>query len=174
MQGLHVFNPRAKTEIDLESAVEDDHELRKIDRVLDMAFVRELTAACYADGIGRPSIDPEFFFRMELVAYLNGITSDRRLGKEVRYNLAYRWFCHLALDEDVPDHSSLSRIRDRFDERIFSVWISPCFCQRPLEQPVCTAGSLGRYLLAEIKFPIIHSPTFMTWVSPCWQPATGT
>ncbi len=119
MQGRHVFDPRAKTEIDLESAVEDDHELRKIDRVLDMAFVRELTAACYAEGIGRPSIDPEVFFRMELVAYLNGITSDRRLCKEVRYNLAYRWFCHLGLDEDVPDHSSLSRIRDRFDEIIF-------------------------------------------------------
>ena len=119
MQGLHAFDPRAKTEIDLESVVEDDHELRKIDRILDLAFIRELTSACYADGIGRPSIDPEVFFRMELVAYLNGITSDRRLCREVRYNLAYRWFCHLGLDEDVPDHSSLSRIRDRFDEEIF-------------------------------------------------------
>jgi transposase len=119
MQGVHVFDPHTKMEIDLESFVEDDHVLRKIDRILDMAFVRELTAACYADGLGRPSIDPEVFFRMELVAYLYGITSDRHLCEEVRYNLAYRWFCHLSLDDDVPDHSSISRIRDRYGEKIF-------------------------------------------------------
>ncbi len=119
MQGLHVFDPHAKTVIDLESFVEDDHALRKIDDILDMAFVRELTAACYADGLGRPSIDPEVFFRVELLAYLYDIKSERRLCEEIRYNLAYRWFCHLSLDDDVPDHSSLSRIRDRYGENIF-------------------------------------------------------
>ena len=119
MQGVHVFDPHAETVIILESFVEDDHILRKIDGLLDMAFIRELTAACYADGLGRPSIDPEVFFRMELVAYLYGITSDRHLCEEVRYNLAYRWFCHLSLDDDVPDHSSISRIRNRYGEKIF-------------------------------------------------------
>ncbi len=119
MQGVHVFDPHVKTVIDLESFVEDDHALRKIDDILDMAFVRELTAACYAGGLGRPSIDPEVFFRMELLAYLYGITSDRRLCEEIRYNLAYRWFCRLSLDDDVPDHSSLTRIRDRHGENIF-------------------------------------------------------
>ncbi len=119
MQGVHVFDPHAKTVIDLESFVEDDHALRKIDDILDMAFVRELTAGCYAHRLGRPSIDPEVFFRIELLAYLDGIRSERRLCEEVRYNLAYRWFCRLSLDDDVPDHSSLSRIRDRYGERIF-------------------------------------------------------
>ena len=119
MQGRHDFDPHAKTVIDLESFVDDDHALRKIDDILDMAFVRELTAACYADGLGRPSIDPEVFFRIELVAYLYGITSDRRLCEEIRYNLAYRWFCHLSIDDNVPDHSSISRIRDRYGENIF-------------------------------------------------------
>lgn len=56
---------------------------------------------------------------MELVAYLYGITSDRRLCEEVHYNLAYRWFCRLSLEDDVPNHSSLSRIRDRYGEKIF-------------------------------------------------------
>jgi transposase len=119
MQGVHAFDPHAETVFDLESFVEEDHVLRKIDGLLDMAFVRELTATCYADGLGRPSIDPEVFFRMELVAYLYGIRSDRHLCEEVRYNLAYRWFCRLGLDDDVPDHSSLSRIRDRYGEKIF-------------------------------------------------------
>jgi transposase len=119
MQGLHAFDPKAKTSIDLESCVAEDHFLRRIDRVLELSFVRELTAACYADGKGRPSIDPEVFFRMQLVAYFNGITKDRRLCEEVRYNLAYRWFCRLSLSDDAPEHSSLTRIRDRLGEAIF-------------------------------------------------------
>ena len=119
MQGVHAFDPKAKASIDLESFVAEDHFLRQIDRVLDLSFVRELTAACYADGKGRPSIDPEVFFRMQLVAYFNGITKDRRLCEEVRYNLAYRWFCRLSLEDDIPDHSSLTRIRDRLGEEVF-------------------------------------------------------
>ena len=50
MQGIHVFDRQAKTVIDLESFVKQDHFPRKIDRALDTAFVRELTAACYGDG----------------------------------------------------------------------------------------------------------------------------
>jgi transposase len=119
MQGLHSFDPRAKTEIDLESFVPQDHLLRKIDRELDLSFVRELTANCYADGLGRPSIDPEIYFRMQLVAYLCGIRSERRLCEDIHCDLAYRWFCHLPLSEEVPDHSSLTTIRDRFGEEIF-------------------------------------------------------
>jgi transposase len=120
MQGIHVFDRHAKTVIDLESFVEQDHLLRKLDRVLDTGFVRELTAACYADGLGRSSIDPEVYFRMELVAYLYGISSERQLCKDVYYNLAYRWFCRLSLEDDVPDHSSLTKIRDRLGEDIFA------------------------------------------------------
>ena len=119
MQGMHVFDPHAETVIVLESFVAHDHILRKIDGLLDMAFVRELTVSCYASGLGRPSIDPEVFFRMELLAFLYGIKSERRLCEEIRYNLAYRWFCRLSPHEDVPDHSSLSRIRDRYGENIF-------------------------------------------------------
>jgi transposase len=119
MQGMHVFNPQARTVIDLESFVAEDHLLRRVDRVLDLSFVRELTASCYAPGLGRPSIDPEVFFRMLLLAYLYGIDKDRRLCEEVHYNLAYRWFCRLSLADNVPDHSSLSRIRDRYGEEVF-------------------------------------------------------
>jgi transposase len=119
MQGKHVFQPRTGTVIDLESFIAEDHFLRKIDRVLEMSFVRDITATCYAAGMGRSSIDPEVFFRMLLLAYLYNIASDRRLCEEVRYNLAYRWFCRLSLEDDIPDHSSLSRIRDRYGEEIF-------------------------------------------------------
>ncbi len=60
---------------------------------------------------------------MQLVAYLYGITSERRLCEEIHYNLAYRWFCRLSLDDDVPDHSSLTRIRDRLGEEL----VATCF-----------------------------------------------
>src|SRR6476620_595632 len=119
MQGVHAFEPKTKANIDLESFVAEDHFLRRINRVLDLSFIRELTAARYSDGQGRPSIDPEVYFRMQLVAYFYGITKDRRLCEEVRYNLDYSWFCRLSLDDDVPDHSSLTRMRDRLGEEVF-------------------------------------------------------
>ena len=59
MQGLHVFERKTKTVIDLESFIPEGHLLRKVDRILEWTFVRELTAASYASGRGRPSIDPE-------------------------------------------------------------------------------------------------------------------
>ncbi len=119
MQGVHAFEPKAKTSIDLESFVAEEHFLRRVDRVLNLSFVRELTAPRYAAQQGRPSIDPEVYFRMQLAAYFYGIRTDRRLCEEVRYNLAYRWFCRLSLTDDVPDHSSLTRIRDRLGEEVF-------------------------------------------------------
>ncbi len=67
MQGLHVFEPETRTVIDLESFIPDDHLLREVDRFIEPAFIRKLTAACYADGLGRPSIDPVVYFRMVLV-----------------------------------------------------------------------------------------------------------
>jgi transposase len=119
LQGVPAFEPQAQASIDLDSFVAADHFLCRIDRVLDLAFVRELTAPRYAAEKGRPSIDPEVYFRMQLVAYFYGIAKDRRLCEEVHYNLAYRWFCRLSFDDDVPDHSSLTRIRGRLGEAVF-------------------------------------------------------
>jgi transposase len=118
MQGLHVFDPRAAVAVDLESLVQQDHLLRKVDRILKTPFIRELTVSCYASGLERPSIDPEVFFRMLVVAYLYDIRSDRQLCEDVHL-FAYRWFCRLTLDDKVPDHSSLNRIRDRYGVDIF-------------------------------------------------------
>ncbi len=119
LQGLHVFEPRTRTVIDLESFIPQDHLLRQVNSIVEPAFIRKLTTSCYAEGRGRPSIDPVVYFRMVLVAYLYGIDSDRRLCEEVHFNLAYRWFCRLSLEDEVPDHSSFSRIRDRYGEEIY-------------------------------------------------------
>ena len=94
----------------LERHVPSDPLLRKIDRFVDLSGVRAHLEPYYSD-VGRPSIDPELMIRMLLVGYCYGIRSERRLCDEVHLNLAYRWFCRLGLDGDVPDHSTFSKNR---------------------------------------------------------------
>lgn len=96
-------------EFSLERHVPAGHLLRSIDRFVDLSEVRSHLAPFYS-STGRPSIDPELLVRMLLVGYCYGIRSERRLCEEVHLNLAYRWFCRLGLDGEVPDHSTFSRI----------------------------------------------------------------
>jgi len=97
-------------EFSLDRHVPSDHLLRAIDRFVDQEGLRAHLAAFYSP-IGRPSIDPELLIRMLLVGYCFGIRSERRLCEEVHLNMAYRWFCRLGLDGDVPDHSTFSKNR---------------------------------------------------------------
>jgi transposase len=97
-------------EFSLDGHVPADHMLRSIDRFVDLDSVRAHVAPFYSP-IGRPSIDPELLIRMLIVGYCFGIRSERRLCEEVHLNLAYRWFCRLGLDGDVPDHSTFSKTR---------------------------------------------------------------
>jgi len=119
MQGRNHTHPQLFTYTDIERLIPDNHLLRKINKVLDLSFVHDLTKSYYCDDNGRPSIDPEVFFRMQVIAYLYGIDSDRQLCEEIQVNIAYRWFIGLNIEDEVPDHSSLTRVRDRFGERIF-------------------------------------------------------
>jgi transposase len=104
----------------LDEAVPDDHPVRGIAAVLDLSWVHtELTP--YYPKIGRPSIDPVLMIRMLLVGYAFAIRSERMLCREVKVNLAYRWFCGLSIEDKIPDHSAFSRARnERFrDSDIF-------------------------------------------------------
>jgi len=100
----------------LEKHIPDDHLLRQIDQFLDFDQTRVHLDPFYSHT-GRPSIDPELMIRMLLVGYCYGIRSERRLCEEIRYNLAYRWFCRLGLEDEIPDHSTFSKNRHgRFRE----------------------------------------------------------
>jgi len=100
----------------LEDHVPGEHLLRQIDRVLDLSDVRLKLKPFYSQ-MGRPSVDPALMIRMLLVGYCFGIRSERRLCEEVHLNLAYRWFCRLGLEGQVPDHSTFSLNRHgRFRE----------------------------------------------------------
>lgn len=100
----------------LEHHVPTDHLLRGIDQFLDLSDLRRHLAPFYSHT-GRPSIDPVLMIRMLVIGYCFGIRSERRLCEEVHLNLAYRWFCHLGLEDTIPDHSTFSKNRHgRFRE----------------------------------------------------------
>jgi transposase len=94
----------------LDHHVPSDHLLRGIDQFLDLSELRAHLVSFYSHT-GRPSIDPQLLIRMLIVGYCFGIRSERRLCEEVHLNLAYRWFCRLGLEDQVPDHSTFSKNR---------------------------------------------------------------
>jgi transposase len=95
--------------VSLEELVPSDHFYRHLEHALDLGFVRELVRDTYAD-VGRPSIDPAIFFKLQLVMFFEGICSERKLIETASLNLAHRWYLGYALDETLPDHSSLTQI----------------------------------------------------------------
>src|SRR6266705_4267305 len=115
----------------LDDHVPPEHLLRGIDRFLDLSELHRHLAPFYSHT-GRPSIDPQLLIRMLIVGYCFGIRSERRLCEEVHLNLAYRWFCGLGLDGEVPDHSPFSKTRHgRFRDsdllrRLFETVLQRC------------------------------------------------
>jgi transposase len=115
----------------LDAHVPADHLLRSIDCFVDVSEVRRELAPFYS-SMGRPSVDPELMIRMLIAGYCFGIRSERRLCEEVHLNLAYRWFCRLGLEGQVPDHSTFSKNRHgRFREsdllrRVFETVVRRC------------------------------------------------
>ncbi|GGC72636.1 hypothetical protein GCM10011504_57720 [Siccirubricoccus deserti] len=104
----------------LRDLIPDDHVLARVDRVLDLSWLRAEVRHLYAaDGVGRPGIDPEVAVRLMLAGFLLGIAHDRRLLREAQVNIAIRWFAGYGLHEALPDHSSLTRIRQRWGAELF-------------------------------------------------------
>ena len=98
--------------VSLEDLVPQNNFYRHLENKLDLSFVRDCAKELYAER-GRPSIDPVVFFKLQLVMVFDGIRSERHLIETASRNLAHRWYLGYALDEERPDHSSLSRIRQR-------------------------------------------------------------
>jgi transposase len=104
--------------VSLEELVPPDHFYRHLERTLDLSFVRELVQETYANG-GRPSIDPIVFFKLQLVMFFEDIRSERLLMRHAADRLSVRWYVGYDLDEPLPDHSSLTRIRERYGVEVF-------------------------------------------------------
>jgi len=104
--------------VSLEDLIPQDHFYRHLETNLDLSFVRAWVQELYAER-GRPSIDPVVFFKLQLVMFFEGIRSERKLIEIASLNLAHRWYLDYALDEDLPDNSSLTRIRQRLGVDVF-------------------------------------------------------
>jgi len=101
----------------LEDFVPADHPLRPTRDLVNQALIRlsGLFGTIYADT-GRASIAPEKLLRAMLIQVFFSVRSERQLMEQVRYNLLYRWFIGLAIDDEVWDHSTFSKNRDRLLE----------------------------------------------------------
>jgi transposase len=104
--------------VSLDDLVPPDHFYRHLERTVDLAFVRDLVRDTYA-GIGRPSIDPVVFFKLQLILFFEGLRSERQLMRVVADRLSLRWYLGYDLAEALPDHSSLTRIRARYGLAVF-------------------------------------------------------
>lgn len=114
----------------LRDLIPDDHILKRVDKVLDLSWLRDEVRGLYDEQQGRPSIDPEAAVRLMLAGLFQGVTQDRKLMREAQVNLAIRWFAGYRLTDRLPDHSSLTNIRKRWGaeqfSRIFKRSVSAC------------------------------------------------
>lgn len=101
--------------VDLEARVRRDHPLRVIRGIADgaLADLDADFAALYPPRLGRPSIPPERLLRAMLLQAFYGIRSERQLMERMEFDLLFRWFVGLGVDDAAWDHSSFTKNRDR-------------------------------------------------------------
>jgi transposase len=112
-----IFSPLPH-DVSLENLVPKDNFYRRLEERLDLSFVRELVHPLYASG-GRSSVDPVVFFKLQLVMFFEDLRSERQLMSVVADRLSLRWYLGYDLHEPLPDHSSLTRIRERYGLAVF-------------------------------------------------------
>jgi transposase len=145
-----IFTP--VTAVSLDELVPANHFYRHLDRAVDLSFVRDLVKETYAER-GRPSIDPVVFFKLQLVMFFDGMRSERQLIALAADRLSVRWFVGYNLDEPLPDHSSLTRIRERYGVELFQRFFEAIVDQ-------CQQAGLvwGKELFVDARHPCMPMP----------------
>jgi transposase len=105
--------------IDLDRRVRSDHPLRALHRALgDLDWVRQAVAPCYG-GNGHVSVDPVILVKMMILLFWDNVASERELMRVIPERLDYLWFLGYGLEQEVPDHSVLSKARSRWGAALF-------------------------------------------------------
>ena len=94
--------------VDLDALVPKDHLLRKIEKVMDYAWLYERLDPYYCHDNGRPGTDPVVLIKMVLIQHLFGIPSLRQTYREIQVNNAYRWFLGYGLLDSIPHFATVS------------------------------------------------------------------
>lgn len=105
-------------QVDLDRRIRADHPLRAIRAAIDFGFVRQEVAHCYGYN-GQVSVDPEVILKLMFLLFLDNVKSERELMRMLPERLDYLWFLGFGLDDEVPDHSVLSKARARWGQSIF-------------------------------------------------------
>ena len=114
MRGGDVRTGELFSYVDLEVRVRKDHPLRAIRQIVNEALVLlEQDFAALYSPIGRPSIAPEKLLRAMLLQAFYSIRSERLLMERLEYDLLFRWFVDIGIDDPAWDHSVFSKNRDR-------------------------------------------------------------
>lgn len=98
--------------------VPPDHILVRIKQEVDMGFVEEEVKDCYCTGVGRPSIPPGVLFRTLFLQHYFSL-SDRKIVDQMGYNLLFRYFAGLKIEDEAPDDTTLCVFRQRLGEERF-------------------------------------------------------
>ena len=143
----------------LRELIPDEHVLARVARVLDLSWLRADVADLYCPDNGRPGLAPEVAVRLMLAGFLLGIVHDRRLMREAAVNIAIRWFCGFGLTEPLPDHSTLTRIRQRWGAERFRV-----IFERTVQACVAAGIAKGEVVHVDASFtsPVVTSPSSTT------------
>src|SRR4051794_15246644 len=123
--------------VSLDDLVPQSHFYRHLEQTLDLAFARELVRDTYAES-GRPSLDPAVFFKLQLILFFEGLRSERQLMRVVADRLSLRWYLGYDLNEELPNHSRLTRIRERYGLDVFCR-----FFEAVVEQGIAAGSVLG-------------------------------
>ena len=118
MQGRKTFTPKMLYSISLQELVPTNNFYRRLLSHIDFHWIYKQTASYYGSE-GQESIDPVVFFKILLVGYINNIASDRKLIDFCSDSLAVRLFLGYDIDEALPWHSTISRTRQLYGEKVF-------------------------------------------------------
>ena len=105
-------------QVDLERRVRADHPLRAVRAAVDFRFVRAEVAPCYGYN-GNESVDPEVILTLLFLLVFDNVKSERELMRMLPERLDYLWFLGFGLDDEIPDHSVLSKARARWGQEVF-------------------------------------------------------
>ena len=104
--------------INLEKRVRPSNPLRQVDAAMDFRFVRERVKDLYGND-GHESEDPIVIMKLMLLLFMDNVSSERELMRIVGERLDYLWFLKMDLDDEIPNHSVLSKARRRWGRTIF-------------------------------------------------------
>lgn len=104
--------------VSLARRIPEDHPLRQLNRILDLEFVRQETRKFYGNK-GNVSVDPVIIMKMMILLFWDNVRSERELMKVIPLRIDYLWFLGYGLEDEVPNHSVLSKARARWGQEVF-------------------------------------------------------